>query len=156
MSKTLLSWVACCALTCGLTGCYKATFYQSANAIPGDRHEEWSDFFIFGLVGNERFDVRAFCGHDELAEVRTGSNLATTLVSALTIGVYTPHKVYVTCAARPGHVLTSSRSLELSIDGAGKPVRAEIETSHGRTIATRIDQTGPEAFRVRRDQGVSL
>jgi hypothetical protein len=32
-----------------------------------------------------------------VARVRTGGNFATGLVSFVTIGIYTPRKVYVTC-----------------------------------------------------------
>lgn len=134
----------------GLAGCYKATFYQNPNAVAGARHERWSTFFIFGLVGNERFDVRDFCGPESIAEVRTGGNFATGLVSLVTIGIYTPRKVYITCAAKPGHAqaLSQTNRLELSVDSLGRPVRAALERE-GRTTAGRVEQTGEQAFRVR-------
>ena len=134
----------------GVAGCYKATFYQNPNAVAGVRHERWSDFFILGLVGSEHFDVRDFCGPESIAEVRTGGNFATGLVSAVTIGIYTPRKVYITCAAKPGHAHAQSqtRQLELSIDAGGRPVRAALE-SYGRSTAGRVEQTGERAFRVR-------
>jgi len=34
--------------------------------------------------------------------VRTGANFGTGFLSVITLGIYTPHKVYVTCAA-PAH-----------------------------------------------------
>jgi hypothetical protein len=157
MSKPY-SWSIQCAFAAllGITGCYKATFYQNPNAVAGARHERWSDFFILGLVGHEHFDVRDFCDQDEVAEVRTGGNFATGIVSLVTIGIYTPRKVYVTCAANPGHALSQApRRLELSIDHEGKPARARIESADGRAATGRIEQTGPQAFRVRVEE-VSL
>ena len=83
-----------------LPGCWKATFYRDTHVVRGATHDRWSDFFIFGLIGRERFDVRDFCGSDDVAEVRTGANGGTTLVSVLTLGIYVPRKVYVSCAAQ--------------------------------------------------------
>jgi hypothetical protein len=89
----------CALIACGaiaLSGCYKATFIQPKTAA-GVEHDEWTDFFVFGLVGEERRDIAGYCA-GEVARVRTGGNFGTGLVSAVTIGIYTPRKVYVTCA----------------------------------------------------------
>lgn len=130
-----------------LTGCYKATFYQNPNAVAGARHERWSDFFIYGLVGSEHFDVRDFCGPDAVAEIRTGANFATGLVSMVTIGIYTPHKVYITCAAKPGQVLSSTRQLQLLADSEGRP--AQVTVLQGdRELTGRISLAAARTFRV--------
>ncbi|MEY4579474.1 MAG: Bor protein [Pseudomonadota bacterium] len=144
-------WLWPCAFVTllGTSSCYKATFYQNRNAIGGIHHERWSAFFVFGLVGSEHFDVRDFCGRDEAAEIRTGGNFATSLVSAVTIGIYTPRKVYITCAAKPGRVLSrASRRLELSLDSTGRPVHAEIETAHGATRLGHIEHNGAQRYTV--------
>jgi hypothetical protein len=154
LRKSRRAWAL--AVLLGLGGCYKATFYQNANAVPGARHEHWTAFFIFGLVGTQRIDVREFCGPDELAEVRTGGNFATGLVSAVTIGIYTPRKVYVTCAAKTEHVRRSSgRRLELALDTQGRPVTAELHTHEGVSVG-RIAQTGASMFRVSGSAGAAL
>jgi len=87
------------SLLLGTNGCYKATFINPA-VVPGETHEEWTDFFIVGLVGKEEFDVREFCP-GEAAKVATGGNFLTDLVTVVTLGIYAPRKVYVTCAAGP-------------------------------------------------------
>jgi len=81
----------------GSAGCFKATFINPA-VVPGETHEEWTDFFLGGLVGTEEFDVREFCP-GEAAKVATGGDFLTGLVSVVTVGIYVPRKVYVTCAA---------------------------------------------------------
>ena len=131
-----------------LVGCYKATFYQNPNAVAGARHERWSAFFIYGLVGSQHFDVRDFCGQDAVAEVRTGANFATGLVSIVTIGIYTPHKVYITCAAKHGQTLSSTRRLELLLDREGRPARATVLRADRETTG-HIEQTDARTFRVR-------
>jgi hypothetical protein len=90
------------SLLFGTTGCCKATFINPA-VVPGETHEEWTDFFIVGLVGKEEFDVREFCP-GEAAKVATGGNFLTGLVTVVTLGIYAPRKVYVTCAAGPAVV----------------------------------------------------
>jgi hypothetical protein len=79
------------------SSCYKATF-QQPTTVAGERHDEWTSFFLWGLVGRERVDAREVCRNEAVAEVRTGSNAGTAVVSLLTLGIYMPRKVYVTCA----------------------------------------------------------
>ena len=80
------------------TGCYKASFIEP-KARASVEHDEWTDFFLFGLVGSEEVDVRRYC-EDPPARVRTGGNFGTGIVSLLTLGIYTPRKFYVTCATK--------------------------------------------------------
>jgi hypothetical protein len=106
------------ALALGATGCWKATFIRDPEAVKGVERDQWVSFFVFGLVGEKTFDVRQFCPEGRIAQVRTGGNFGTGLVSFLTIGIYTPRKVYVTCAG------DSRASLELFGDGEGRLVAA--------------------------------
>lgn len=91
------AWLCLAVASLASSGCYRATFVDP-RAYAGDEHEEWTDFYVFGLVNTEEIDVRSFC-QGPVARVRTGSNAGTTVVSLLTIGIYTPRKVYVTCAS---------------------------------------------------------
>jgi hypothetical protein len=55
-----------------------------------------------------------------VAQVQTGANFGTGLVSILTIGIYTPRKVYVTCAA-------NGRAMQLDLDEQGRLVASAEE-----------------------------
>ena len=77
-------------------GCYKATF-ANPSISPGPRVERWTHFYLYGLVGHEEIDVRLLCP-GEVAAIRTGGNVATEIVTALTLGIYAPRKIIVTCA----------------------------------------------------------
>jgi hypothetical protein len=79
-------------------GCYKATF-QQPQATPGALHEEWTSFYFWGLAGEEHVDARKFCPAGDVVRVRTGANAGTAVVSLITLGIYMPRKVYVTCGA---------------------------------------------------------
>src|SRR5947209_19764969 len=83
--------VLACVLA-STAGCYKATFISDPNAVRGAEREKWTNFFLFGLVGDETLDVNQFCPDGRVAELQTGGNFLTGLVSALTIGIYTPRR----------------------------------------------------------------
>jgi hypothetical protein len=131
-----------------LAGCYKATFHESATAVRGRQHEQWSDFFILGLVGSQTFEVAHFCGAEAVAEIRTGGNFLTGLVSVITIGIYTPRKAYVTCAAGNAQSGRRSRTLEVVADLHGVPVEARV--AHGASVAqARLEHVEGGSYRVR-------
>jgi hypothetical protein len=133
-----------CALALG--GCYKATFIRDPDVVRGEEHDQWTNFFIFGLVGEQDLDVHQFCPGGRIAEVQTGGNFLTGLVSLVTIGIYTPRKVYVTCAARSGQAI-----LELDGDARGRPVAARLHVGSSTSNATIVVEEG--AFRVSFEEG---
>ena len=132
----------------GQAGCYKASFYTDPKLVRGLEHDRWTDFFVFGLVGTEEIDVRSFCEDKNIAEVKTGGNFATSFVSAITLGIYTPRKVYVTCAAGPAKSRFGSRKLQLDVDSDGLPVRAVVSTEDGNQQVARITSVAPNTYRV--------
>jgi hypothetical protein len=133
-----------CALALG--GCYKATFIRDPDVVRGEEHDQWTSFFVFGLVGEQSLDVHQFCPDGRVAEVQTGGNFLTGLVSVVTIGIYTPRKVYVTCAAPSGRAM-----LELEGDARGRPVAARLHFGTSTTEATIVVQDG--AFRLSFEEG---
>jgi hypothetical protein len=137
------SLVLAIALT--TTSCYKATFYPDPAVSKGETHEEWTDFFVFGLVGTEDFKVEHFCADGDVTMIRTGGNFATGLVSLLTIGIYTPHKIYVSCAA---DTHKSARVLEIDATSEGKPAHAVMRGMSGER-PVRVDQVGVGMTRLR-------
>ena len=143
----LIRWLLLGALL-ALSGCYKATFHESATAVRGRQHEAWSDFFLLGLVGSQTFEVTQFCGAQPVAEVRTGGNFLTGLVSVITIGIYTPRKAYVTCAAPDAQTGPGARVLEVVADRHGVPVTARVIEGARVTVA-RIEHIEGRSYRVR-------
>lgn len=124
------------------SGCYKATFMSNPSVVRGQDYDQWNSFFLWGLVGEETLDVRQFCGGGQVAQVRTGANVLTGLVSVVTLGIYAPRMAYVWCAA--GVTVTPSaprldggastppanaRTLSIYGDAQGRPVRVELRRS---------------------------
>jgi hypothetical protein len=145
----LLRGAACAALAVTASGCYKATFVRDPQAMRGEEHDEWTSFFLFGLVGTERVDVHEFCPSGNVAMVRTGGNFGTGLVSGLTLGIYTPRKVYVTCAA--DKQTGAATRYEIDADGRGRPTAVRRYAGDGVEVASieAATDAGPEAWRVR-------
>lgn len=141
--------VASIALGVFATGCHKATFVTSPQVARGVEHDEWTDFFIFGLVGKQSFDVHQFC-RGEVASVRTGGNAGTGIVTLLTLGIYAPRKVYVTCAADPNAPVASdapSRSLVLETDWRGRPTAA-LASAGDRSARGHAIEVGDDVYRI--------
>ena len=119
-----------------MSGCYKATFISNPQVVKGVEHDEWNSFFLWGLVGEESLDVRQHCPGGQVAQVRTGGNVGTVLVSAVTLGIYAPRMSYVWCSGGPAQnapaTVTSEAappkdvpSLAIYGDRKGRPVRVE-------------------------------
>lgn len=96
--------LACCALT--LTGCFRVSFVDhaaEAKVPPGARVQErgfWQHKFALGLINaGEDIDARDVCGAPPV-RVQTAGDILTTAVSFVTLFVYTPRKVYITCPER--------------------------------------------------------
>jgi hypothetical protein len=100
MSRTLLALLACFALLS--TGCF-TTSLRDARMTPGEKHDEWRPFFFWGLAGHAEIDVKEFCPGD-VYEVAMGTNGGTWFVSAITLGIYSPEKIFVTCSGGPAEV----------------------------------------------------
>ena len=96
--RTLILAAAC--LTLSSSGCF-TTALRDARVRPGEEHDEWRSFFFWGLAGHAEVDVREYCPAGEVHEVAIGTNGGTWVVSSLTLGIYSPEKIYVTCGAGP-------------------------------------------------------
>ena len=107
---------ALAALTClASAGCYKVTFIDPSATAAGEEKEKWSSFFLWGLVGEEQIDARDFCPNGNIARVQTGGNFLTGLVGFITLGIYAPRRVLITCA--------SGSAFRIDLDRDGVPVR---------------------------------
>src|SRR5688572_20035348 len=117
LTRSIPCAVLATLLAIAATGCYKATFISNPHVVRGADHNQWNSFFLWGLVGEETLDVRQFCSGGQVAQVRTGANVLTGLVSLVTIGIYAPRMAYVWCAASPGVIHTAAPGS----DAAGVP-----------------------------------
>jgi hypothetical protein len=86
--------VLCAALLIG--GC--AATFQEPKLARADDHSVWASYYLLGTVGRTELDVRDYCPSGHASEIETGADLLTLAVSVVTIGFYTPRRVWITCA----------------------------------------------------------
>jgi len=131
-------------LAIAASGCYKATFITNPTMVKGSDHDQWNSFFLWGLVGDERLDVRQFCGGGHVAQVRTGANVLTGLVSLVTLGIYAPRMAYVWCAA--GATVTGTaptpRTEGASVPPANAPMLSIYGDARGRPVRVELRRDG--------------
>lgn len=92
---------------CG-TACYHATIETGRPVSADVITVPWANSFVYGLVPPPIVETAAKCPHG-VAKVETQHSFLNSLVGALTLGIYTPIQIDVTCAA-PGSVKTGSAS----------------------------------------------
>ncbi|MGH7586040.1 MAG: Bor family protein [Gemmatimonadales bacterium] len=89
------------ALTVLLGACYHATIDTGKTPSPTTVEKQWASSWIFGLVPPSTVETAAQCPSG-VARVETQLSFVNQLVSLLTLGIYTPMDIRVTCAAASG------------------------------------------------------
>lgn len=78
-----------------VTSC-SATFVDAR--VPAEaQHRLWRSFYAGGLIGHAEIDLRDVCASGRAREVRTGEDALTLALTIVTLGVYAPRRVVVTC-----------------------------------------------------------
>ena len=99
-ARTTFATLALLVTATSTAGCYKATFVEDPRLAKQEpTHEEWADHYAFGLIGDKDYDVTQWCP-EGAGVVKTGGNVGTTALTVVTIGIYAPRKVYVTCDSK--------------------------------------------------------
>jgi hypothetical protein len=116
-----MSLFTCCV---AIGACHHATIDLGATPSLETIHEPWANSWIYSLVPPSRIETAAKCASG-VAKVETQRSFLNGLVAILTLGIYTPMEIKVTCAARGN--ADSPEKAELSIeDGASLQ---EIQTA---------------------------
>lgn len=103
------------ALTMILPACYHATVETGLVPGPQTLEQKWASGWIYGLVPPATVEAMQRCPNG-VARVETKLSFLNQLVSGLTLGIYTPMEIVVTCA-------TGGRG-DASVDNAEDFVRA--------------------------------
>ncbi|WP_420440612.1 Bor/Iss family lipoprotein [Candidatus Palauibacter sp.] len=83
------------------TGCASHHAVVMTGIDPGPRkvEDKWADSYLDGVVPPGRVDAGTGCGEDGVAIVETRISFMNQLVSALTLGIYSPMEIVVTCGS---------------------------------------------------------
>jgi hypothetical protein len=80
-----------------LTGCYHATIETGRPPSAVTVEDQWADAWVYGLVPPDTINAAQRCTSG-VARVETQLSFLNQLVGALTLGIYTPMSIRVTCA----------------------------------------------------------
>jgi Bor protein len=89
--------LALCALAATLAGCYHATIETGAKPSTVTLEKRWASAWIDGLVAPKTVETASKCPSG-VAKVETQLSFVNMLVGILTLGIYTPMDIRVTCA----------------------------------------------------------
>jgi hypothetical protein len=78
-------------------GCYHATIETGRAPSPVTVEDKWADSWIYGLVPPATINPTPRCTNG-IARVETELSFLNQLVGFLTLGIYTPMSITVTCA----------------------------------------------------------
>ena len=140
MNKT--KWATPLVAAALLAGCMHAEFRTGNN--PGRTERLNNPFFLWGLVGDNVFDVRQYCPNG-VAYVDNFSSFGDYFLFAITLGIYAPRTLELTCnaghAQGPARVLvglTAAGDVQAVVtdDGAGHFAVQSIgkKTTHARGL----------------------
>jgi Bor protein len=88
----------CAASFIALTACYHATVETGATPSTVVIDKSFASAWIYGLVPPSTVSTESKCPNG-VAKVETQQTFVNGLVNLLTLGIYTPMQIKVTCAA---------------------------------------------------------
>jgi hypothetical protein len=84
------------ALGLACVSCH-ASFVDPKVPAAGSIERRWAHFYLFGLAGQADYDLDVVCGARRVRWVRTGGSVLTVGLTVLTLGIYAPRTLEVTC-----------------------------------------------------------
>jgi hypothetical protein len=81
------------------SGCYHVTVNTGLNDSQTTVQHKWASSFLWGLVPPPVETTAVACGNAGVATVETRHSFLNELVTAVTLGIYSPLEVSYTCAA---------------------------------------------------------
>jgi len=113
------------AALCGaaaLTACWHATIETGLAPSPQVIDKAWASSWIIGLVPPSTVETQAKCPNG-VSKVETQLSFPNMLVAFLTLDIYTPMSIKVTCAQ--GHASVPSSATEIYVDRSGTPEQTQ-------------------------------
>lgn len=82
-----------------LAGCSSITIQpeQITKLTEKPTYQDSRPFFLWGLVGKQRVDVKALCGEQKVVQMQSQQTFVDGVLGLITIGIYSPHTIKVWC-----------------------------------------------------------
>jgi hypothetical protein len=115
------------ALT-ALGACFHATIETGLTPSTKVLEQKWASSWILGLVPPKTVETASRCP-DGVAKVETHLSFLNQVVHILTLGIYTPMDIRVTCALPAGTSAPQGAMLTVSADADSESVRAAFASA---------------------------
>jgi hypothetical protein len=139
ISRTVTTLVLLALLALGTTGCYHATVETGLTPSLEVIEESFASSWIYGLVPPNTISAQAKCKHG-VAKVETQHSFVNSLVGMLTLGIYTPISIKVTCAS-PGTSMIEGRDPDLVVDESA--TEADVQAVFARAAERAVAENKP-------------
>lgn len=106
------------------TACFHQVVQTGRAAGPTVIDKPWVSGWLWGLVANDEVDVRQSCPMG-VAIVETEQSFGNGLVALVTIGIYTPQHVRITCASSSASLPAGTREIRIPT-GATREAEAAL------------------------------
>lgn len=100
LGLSALLTIGLCGGTLLSSGCFRASIIVPS-VPPGEKHSTWVNGWFWGSVGGT-VSADSFCGGRPVSRIDTKRSVGNILVSWVTLGIYTPSKVWITCSSPYG------------------------------------------------------
>lgn len=125
------------------TACFHATVRTGATPGDAEINQPWATSLVYGLVPPPDVKTAEDCPNG-IAVVETQRTFLNSLVGILTLGIYTPMAIKVTCAASSTQSQDDAVDLEVAEGGTDREVVATLERAadlsrkEGRAVSVRF------------------
>ena len=115
----------------GLAACYHATIDTGLPPSPQVVDKPWASGWIYGLVPPKTIETMAKCPNG-VSKVETQLSFVNQLVNFLTLGIYTPMSIKVTCASGSRAAIPQGAS---KVELGANPTVQDLQDALGRAAA---------------------
>lgn len=98
-------------------GCYNRVQFPSG--VPSeDRIEHTKTFLLWGLVGEENYELYEDCPSGSVYEIYVRTGFLQGVLTAVTLGLYSPRTIEITCTETHADAMPSKKSNEKMMDNS--------------------------------------
>lgn len=121
----------------GLAACYHAVIDTGLPPSPTVIDKPWASGWIYGLVAPSPVETMAKCPSG-VSKVETQLSFVNQLVNFLTLGIYTPMSIKVTCAAG-GHASIPAGAQQIELGSNATPAQVQDALTRAAALALQND-----------------
>jgi len=139
LSRTVLALGLVAFVALSAAGCYHATVETGLTPSTEVIEQTFASSWVYGLVPPATVSAQVKCKHG-VAKVETEHSFVNQLVSIITLGIYTPMSIKVTCAASATSMLGGSSS-DLIVEETA--TEAEVQAAFARAADRAVAEHRP-------------